>query len=63
MMAVELMTFQGICGVLRAGIQCVVALIPPLIVAAISPRVVQPDALGNPTHCGLHDSVRGLHGD
>jgi hypothetical protein len=44
-------------GVLRAGIRYVVALIPLLTVAALSPGAAQSDPFGDPTHCGLRDPM------
>jgi hypothetical protein len=40
-----------------------VASIPPLATVALSPGVAPSDQFGDPTYCGLHDLVRGLHGD
>jgi hypothetical protein len=47
-------------GLLQPGIQCTIAPVPPLIAVVLWPRAAQPDPLGGPTYCRLHDFVRGL---
>jgi hypothetical protein len=46
-----------LCSILRAGIQCTIASVPPLAVASLGPRAAQPVSLGGPAHRALHDFV------
>jgi hypothetical protein len=53
-------TCGDLCSIVRVGIRCAIAPVPPLIVASLLPRAAQSNPLEGPTHCGLCDFVRGL---
>jgi hypothetical protein len=53
----------GMLDILRVRIWCALASIPCFAAAVLWPGAASVDSFGGPAHCGLHNLVRGLHGD
>jgi hypothetical protein len=54
---------RGMLGILRARILCTSEPIPPLAAAVLWLGVASSDSFEDPAYHGLHNLVRGLHGD
>jgi hypothetical protein len=55
--------YGDLCSILRARIQCAIASVPRLIIAALRLGASQSDCFGGPAHRDLHNIMQGLPRD